>query len=480
MSPHPTPHLPARALLLGALLLGVLPAACARPSSGASPGRNEEAAAGGARKRELPRVRVAEVERREMVHVLETTSVLESENEIDVLPRVAGIALEVLAEEGDRVGEGDVLARLDDRDQVLAVKDAEVALQEAENTVEQARLSIEQATANVKSANLAAEQAERDQQRNQRLFEGETVSALSRKALEDGLLARDNAIAERERAEISLRSRQLEASASETALARARVNLDRARLNLSYTDISAPFDGIIAERNVRVGDTVNMGEKVFVLTDTNNLRTVFLRPQEELELFTKSANDTGSLTFTATAEAYPDRVFHGKVLRVSPTIQPASGQFRVTARIETPPDNDSTPLLPGMLMRMQIVTERHPDALVVPKRALRREGETRFVLVVEEQGEPGAGDTTVRKVVVQESFSDDDHVEVIPDELGAIDVGNAVVEVGSRDLEDGDLVQVENVVDELDETLAVLPAAGESESEAEALAADDGAGSDAE
>ena len=146
-------------------------------------------------------------------------------------------------------------------------------------------------------------------------------------------------------------------------------------------------------------------------------------------------------TFTATAEAHPGRVFHGKVQRISPTIQPSSGQFRITAKIETPPESESAPLLPGMLMRMQIVTERHPDALVVPKRALRREGETRFVLALEEAEDDGTA--SVRKVIVEESFSDEDDVEVVPSKAGALEVGHRIVEVGSRDLEENDIVQIE-------------------------------------
>jgi multidrug efflux pump subunit AcrA (membrane-fusion protein) len=82
-----------------------------------------------------------------------------------------------------------------------------------------------------------------------------------------------------------------------------------------------------------------------------------------------------------------------------------------------------------MLLRLEIVLERRPDALVIPKRSLRREGDVTVVFSVR--------DGVARRVEVTPGFSEGDWVEVIPSESGALEVGQVVVEVGNRDLEDG-------------------------------------------
>jgi hypothetical protein len=108
----------------------------------------------------------------------------------------------------------------------------------------------------------------------------------------------------------------------------------------------------------------------------------------------------------------------------------------VTARLEPRAEGEPTAvLLPGMLVRLSIVTERHPDALVVPKRALRREGDRNLLFVVR--------DGLAREISVSEGFSDDEDVEVMPLEAGALKSGEPVVVVGNRDLEDGVQVSVQ-------------------------------------
>jgi membrane fusion protein, multidrug efflux system len=466
--------------ILFALLVAALGSSgCNRPPSSEA---SEALAAGGVQAREIPKVRECTLERREMVQVLETMTKVESEREIEVFPRSAGIVTTIHAEEGDQVKEGDILAEIDDRDETLAVRDAEVALDETRNSTELTRLTTAEAEARMQRAELTARQAERDHERNRKLFEGEkTSSPLSESALEASLLARDQARHDHNLAVISRNKSRLDEKAGETATSRAEVTLDRARIALSYRRIEAPFDGVIAERRIREGDSANSGAAAFVLSDTNNLRTIIRRPQEELMMFRGSINGHGdvSLEVTATTEALPGHIFPGTVQRISPTIDRDSGQFRITARLGEDEENPGVKLLPGMLVRLAIVTDRHPRALVVPKRALRREGERRFLFLLEEpekeaeekpvetdgegseteseptdtSGESGedppaapalAKNTRVLvRVDIEEGFSDEDFVEVIAREEGLLVEGAVVMLVGSRELDDGDLVEVE-------------------------------------
>ena len=426
------------ALLLSAWL--ALPAC-----SGGGPSAGTQAAEGGLQTRELPSVRVAAVEVRAMSRVLETTSKLESEREIQIVPRTAGVVLELGAEEGDVVAQGAVLAVLEDVQQALAVRDAEVAQHEAQNALDKLKLALRESEARVNSTQFALEQARRDYERNQRLFSGETVaSALSRSALEASQLARDNAEADRLDADLARERTQLELTAGETAVDRAVITLERARVELGYTKVLAPFAGIVAQRNVKVGDAVGPATMAFVLTDVSTLRAVFARPQEELELFGRAGEHSdGRLAIRATADAFPGRTFAGWVERISPTIDPQSGQFRVTGRLECVQENGRVRLLPGMLVRLRILTERHAEALVVPKRALDREGDRRFVLVAQPEADGDSRRAHVRRVEVSEGFAEGESIEVLPKDTSELAAGDLVVVVGGDDLAAGDTVEVD-------------------------------------
>ncbi|MEQ1891591.1 MAG: hypothetical protein ABL998_03530, partial [Planctomycetota bacterium] len=82
-----------------------------------------------------------------------------------------------------------------------------------------------------------------------------------------------------------------------------------------------------------------------------------------------------------------------------------------------------------------IVTERHEDALVVPKRAIEREGERRYVLLVR--------DGKVARVEVEEAFGDDEYIEVAPGGAATLALGEQVIVVGGRDLSEGESVLVD-------------------------------------
>ncbi|MDF1799093.1 MAG: efflux RND transporter periplasmic adaptor subunit [Planctomycetota bacterium] len=424
-----------------ALLLAVLVCACSVQASSedASPDDPKPAHSSAVSERQAPKVRTAQVERRTMRRVLETTAAAESLSEIDVVAEAGGRVIEVAVQEGARVATGDLLSQLDDRDQRTAVADAAVAVAESNAALERSAIAEQEAAARVRSAELNLEQAERDHARNVKLVEGDKTSALSTQALEAGRLARDSAFEALAQAKLAEAKSAVDTRSIASALERAKLTAQRAERDLERTAILAPIDGVVAMRSIEPGRNVSLGQVVFNLVDPDRLRVIFYRPQRELQLFSGDAVST----LTATTEAAPGAVFQGRIERVSPVIDRTSGAFRVTARLapESTPDEDgrTARLLPGMLLRLAVVTGVHEDTLVVPKRAVRREGSSVFVLAVEAKGET----QTVRRVGVTEGYSDDEYVEIKA--LGGAELaeGTVVITVGGRDLEDGDLVQDE-------------------------------------
>ena len=431
--------------VVAALLLFPL-AACSKSGGGES-GSIDAATI---KKRDPTRVRVEPIVRREMLRILETTTRVESEQQVEVKPRGSGVVVEILVEEGQAVSEGQVLARLDARELVIAVSDAEVALEESKASEPRLALATREAEAKLATAKRSYEQVLRDYERNEAiaLAAPNRPALLSPKDLDASRLARDNAQADVATAELSVEKAKLDQVNAKTEARRAQLTLERARLNLANMSLTAPFAGILATRNIKVGDTLTAGTAAFTLTDPQNLRAIFYRPQRELGLFTRSRADSDApsgkgangghsaeLELFASAEALPGARFRGRIERIAPTIDPQSGNFRVTARMQALPEEGGGPqLLPGMLVRLEIITERRPNALVIPKRALRRDGDLNLVFVVREGH--------ARRIAVAEGLSDDEHLEVSPLDGAALESGELVVVVGNRDMEDGSEVEI--------------------------------------
>lgn len=437
-------HPSARAVLLALAVVAVMAAAGACNPSPSASSENDFASA---KKREPARVLVEPLRVREMVRRLETTTRVESESQVQVFPRAMGVVVELFVEEGDSVESGQALAQLDDRDARLRVDDAKAGLRDARANVPKLELASRESQARLDAAERAAEQSERDHDRNVAISKGgpDTPGLISNKDLDASLLALDRARSDLATARLALERSKVEQKNGEIAVERAEVALARAELELSFTQVAAPVAGVIAERSIKLGDTVSTAAAAFTLTDPTRLRAVFYRPQRELELFGGALGLGGSpgaaangaadgrqaeLSIVARSEALPGRTFGGRIERVAPTIDAASGNFRVTAKLDcTSAESNTARLLPGMLVRLEIITDRRPEALVAPKRSIRREGDRSTIQIV--------SNGVARSVAIVEGFSDDEWIEVSPVGEAKLAAGQLVVVVGNRDLEDG-------------------------------------------
>ena len=431
-------------LIVSALFVATAFSSCAQENQAAGGSRTEDAVLPGTLKRtQAAKVRVLPALRQEMQRALETTTVVESERQVVLRPQTTGMLTELLAEEGDKVETGQVLARLDQRDAQAALEDSRIALQEARDNEAKGAVARRDAEAQIKKAQLAAKQAKRDYERNE---EARMISAIEIERLK---LAMDIADQDVTAAILAKDKSEIEGRAAGTAITRAELAVERAEITLSYTEIRAPFSGVLTDRMVQVGDNVNTTTEAFNLTDLDDLRTRFYRPQREFGLFTgigvtldedgEGVHTYEDIEVTATSEALPGHVFTGVIERISPNIDSASGSFRLTVRLEE--ESGGVRLLPGMLLRMRLVTERHAGALAVSKRALRREGDT-TILFVAENG-------IARRVEVEEGFSQEDLVEVFPQRNSVLEAGMQVIVVGNRDLEQGSEVEIRPWDDEV-------------------------------
>ena len=197
-----------------------------------------------------------------------------------------------------------------------------------------------------------------------------------------GQLQRDQAILDKDRADLaryqklaaqnSIARQQAEDQAYVVHQDEGTVKLDQglvegAKLNLEYTDIISPVDGIVVSRNITQGQTV---------ASSFQTPTLFLIATDlkKMEVDTNvSESDVGGMKVgdeaTFTVDAYASRVFHGKVSQVRQS--PQTVQNVVTYDVVVSVDNSDLALMPGMTASTQIVVDQRKDALRVPDQGLR-------------------------------------------------------------------------------------------------------------
>lgn len=205
-------------------------------------------------------------------------------------------------------------------------------------------------------------------------------------------------------------------------LDRAGAQLEQAKLNLSYTTISSPIAGIVTMRSVEVGNMVSNNQVVFSVADFDPLLARIRIPEKNIG---KIKTGQGA---RITVESAPGKTFAGRVKMISPVVNPESGTIKVTIEI---PEKQAGFLRPGMFASVYIITETHPAALVVPKKALVLEGEGNQIFVFEKDEETGMGKAVRRKLKI--GLTDNERLEV----LDGLAEGERVITVGQEGLRPG-------------------------------------------
>lgn len=199
----------------------------------------------------------------------------------------------------------------------------------------------------------------------------------------------------------------------------SRMSLEDAQLNLTYTSIKAPISGVLTRRMVELGDLVRGNQEIFVVADLDLLLVRIFIPERRMYQVEPGQRATISV------EALPDQTFEGQIRMISPEVIPESGTVKVT--LEVPADGL---LRPGMFATVRLITDRHPQALVIPKRALVLETEDDDVFKIV--------DSKVQLVQVEIGLAQGDRVEV----LAGLEIGDLLVTVGHDGLKDGTAVRV--------------------------------------
>lgn len=351
---------PARSVLrvlASALLLAGLFGLAACNKGGEAQAKNKEGEKKGP---DAVPVEVVAVARRPIAASYSGTAPLEARAESQVVAKTSGVALAVLVEEGQPVRAGQVLVRLDP---------------------DRARLQAAQAAAQVRKL-------EANYNRSVQLSKQQLISANDMDQLKYDL---------------------------ENARAANRL----ANLELSYTNVVAPISGVVASRDIKPGNFVQINSPIFRIVDTSRLEATLNVPERELSTL------KAGLPVRLQVDALPGQSFTGVVDRVAPAVDTGSGTFRVICAF-----NGGGVLQAGMFSRISIDYDQRKDALVIPRTALLEDGGEPAVYVVR--------DGKAQRAPIKLGYDDSGSVEV----REGLKQGDAVVIAGKAALREGSAVQV--------------------------------------
>ena len=269
-----------------------------------------------------PSYRLGKLERGNVRQTVSATGTLGAVRTVEVGTQVSGQISELHVDFNSHVKKGQLIAKIDPILQEQAVRDAQAGVARAEAVVMQTRLEYE------RSKKLHEQQIATDAEFN---------------------VAQSNY------------------SVARANLTSAQISLQKARQNLSYTNIYSPIDGVVVERAMDVGQTVAASlsaPKLFVIANDLSRMQILASVDE---------SDIGKIVagqpVTFTVQSFPERQFTGAVEQVRLNSTTLNNVVSYTAVVSV--ENKDGKLLPGMTASVKLVTASADSVLTVPATALR-------------------------------------------------------------------------------------------------------------
>jgi RND family efflux transporter MFP subunit len=398
-----------------------------------------EAATGPAKVLKVATVRAVT---RQVSSSVQVTGSFLAEESSDVAPPAAGRVTDTPVDAGAFVKEGQILAKLEDRDAQLRLQAADASEQQAEASLRQAesRIGLAQggkfdannvpevlsAKASYDSAVAEAKMSEADAQRYDSLIKtGDVSQSAFDKARTQADTAKQQANSSRQLFEAALNSARQNFQGvinAQASLGYARAQTAIARKAVEDTIIKAPFAGYISSRPVAVGQYVALTAKIATLVRVTPLK-LDLQVQESNAPQLKVAADV-----EASVPGYPGRTFHGIVTSINPTVDSNSRTVLVEAKFA----NQDLALKPGMFATARILLNGSSTGIFLPRSSVLTDPSTNSSQVF------FVRDGKARVAVVQLGAVDGGMIQI----LSGISADFVVANNHLQDLYDGEPVDV--------------------------------------
>src|SRR5712672_2418167 len=334
-----------------------------------------------------PRVEVVRPRRVTVAQRLQTNATLEAFEEADLFAKVSGYLSDVRVDIGDHVKAGEVLAVIDVPEMEQELAEAKAQFKSKQSSLESAGRQLDHYKANVKLQNALLERREEL---------GTAGHFFSDRALDE---VRANA--EIAKADLAVAEANRTLAANQVDVAAATV--EKIKTLLAYTQIVAPFDGVVARRRVNRGDLVQAATATRTTASAGSLFTV--QRIDTIRVFCDvPENDVPHLRIGDPAIVKPSgfdgKPFIGKVTRFSLRLDPETRNMRTEIDLPNPEER----LYPGTYAEVSLEMNRRPDALTVPTAAVGSDGDGNFVYTIT--------DNRITRLVVNTGLTDNGRTEV--------------------------------------------------------------------
>ncbi|MEP0815360.1 MAG: efflux RND transporter periplasmic adaptor subunit [bacterium] len=370
-------------------------------------------------------------ERGDINVIIKATGSVEPRTRVKVKSEASGKIEKLFIKEGDDLVPGSEIAVLDQTDQKINLRRAQLSerlryiqLQQLKNGSNKKTLASLQA--NVDSARLAVESAEDYFKRIDELYKKEYATRQeyddAKKRLEDARLALRQA-----EEQLSIHSEEVspeDIKSAEISWQLAKVDLEDAQKSLGDATIKSPIKGTVLSKMVEVGDTVISSVGTFgegtTICEVADLTFIQIRASvDEIDIGRIAIGQKANVT----VDALPDEKFEGKIVNVFQQGTTQGGITSFTVIIEV--DNSERKLLSAMTTNVEIIAQTVEDVIVVPYDSVRTDDELGYIVYVKGSDAKGRVKPEKRKVTI-----------------GATDYTSTEIKEG---LKEGELVMVKDV-----------------------------------
>lgn len=309
--------------------------------------------------------------------VLEYTGTTRPAQQVSLRSQISGQLVALSVDAGDPVGQGEVLARVDDGLLRVTVNEAQSELASRQSQVAQAEAEVSDARTALESARVQFQQAQTEADRLKRLAE---AGAIPDQQAEQAQLALDVARQGLRSAEEQIRTRQQAVNAAKGQVGSQQAVVAQEQEQLSFTAVRSPLTGVVLQKLLQAGDYVQPGTEIL---QVGNLSQIEVTVQvSELDLSRVSVGQAVEVRL----DAFPDQEFAGRVSRIAPLADATSRLLPVEITL----NNSNGRIGSGLLSRVRF-TPPGSERVVVPLEAVQEaEGSAQVFVLEDSQSEPVA------------------------------------------------------------------------------------------
>ena len=278
-----------------------------------------------------------------------------ADEEVVVAAQAAGELSQINVDFGSYVSQGQIIATIDQRDANLKVEQAEATLKQTMARLgmlgmkEGERFDSNQ-NADVRVAKSQLDWAKMELDRSAKLIEKGDIPRSSY----DEKVTNHNLAQARHQAALDSVNQQL------AAVEQQKAALALARKAVTDTVVRSPISGAVKEKHASRGSYLTVNGKIVTLVKINPLRL-----RAEIPESSAAAVRTGQ-TINVSVDAFPNRTFAGRVVRIGPSLDEKTRALTVEAEVA----NSGNLLRPGMFAKSQLITSQNAPAVMIPQRAV--------------------------------------------------------------------------------------------------------------